>query len=295
MPFFSVIIPTYNRYKALIKAIDSVYSQSYKNYELIVVDDGSTDDTPNIANKYNNSLKYIRQKNSGVSSARNVGILNSDSPFITFLDSDDQWLPKKLEKQHYYIKDNPLILINQTDEIWIRNGKKVNAMKKHRKKGGDIFTNSLELCLVSPSCVAIRRDIFNSYGLFDEDLPACEDYDLWLRITLKEKVGLIKNKLVMKYGGHSDQLSRRYWGMDRFRVYSILKLINNNREGMSPKYLESAINVARKKCEILRVGSLKRGNNEFADNIQKIIECFDDNSYSNIDIERILKKLLNPR
>lgn len=289
MPFFSVIIPSYNRYKILKRAIDSVLSQSFKDYELIVVDDGSTDETRKIPSEYHNLFKYISQANSGVSSARNLGIANSDSPFFAFLDSDDIWLPKKLEEQYCYIKENPNILIHQTDEIWIRNNRRINPKNKHLKKGGDIFISSLDLCMISPSSVVIKRDLFEKYGLFDENLPVCEDYDLWLRITCNEFVGLIKKKMGIKYGGHMSQLSRRYWGMDRFRVYAILKLLKNKRDELKPEYLEKAREAVIRKCNILINGALKRNKDTFVEYIQEIIDCLDRNSYSRINFDCLLR------
>ncbi len=97
-----------------------------------------------------------------------------------------------------------------TDEIWIRNGRRVNARKKHGKKGGWIFQHCLPLCAMSPSSIMIHRDVFTALGGFDERLPACEDYDLWLRITARYPVLFTRQPLIEKYGGHDDQLSRKY-------------------------------------------------------------------------------------
>ncbi len=294
MPYFSVIIPTFNRYISLKKAIDSVLSQTYKDFEILIIDDGSTDETPEIENEYANSIKYIRQENSGVSRARNSGILNSHSPFIAFLDSDDLWLPDKLDEHNSYIQENPHTLIHQTDEIWIRNGRRVNPRKKHIKRSGDIFIDSLDLCLISPSTVVVNRDLIEKYGMFDEKLPVCEDYDLWLRITCNETVGLIEKKLTIKHGGHESQLSGSYPAMDLYRIYAILKLLRDKHDELKSAYLEKARDTVRKKCQIIISGALKRGNKKLTDNIQKIILCLDEHNYNNIDFESLLRESPNP-
>ncbi|MDY6968879.1 MAG: glycosyltransferase family A protein [Spirochaetota bacterium] len=291
MPFFSIIIPTYNRYYTLKKAIESVLTQTFTDFELLIVDDGSTDETSQIEYEYRDSLVYIKQDNRGVSSARNTGIKNSVSPYLAFLDSDDVWIKEKLEKQSEFIRKNPHISINQTDEIWIRNGIRVNPMKKHQKKEGDIFFPSLELCLISPSCVVIKREIFETYGLFDESMPVCEDYDLWLRITEKEYIGLIKEKLVIKYGGHSCQLSKMYWGMDRYRLYSLLKLLKDYETTIDIDRKDRVVDTVKKKCEILLNGASKRGNDNFADILMKIIYYLKNQNYSRRDLEILLEKL----
>lgn len=290
MPFFTVIIPTYNRYNTVKHAIDSVLLQSYKDFEIIVVDDGSVDTTPLIESEYHGLIRYIRQSNHGVSNARNTGIVQSASPYIAFLDSDDLWLPKKLQEQRNFIEENPDIQIHQTDEMWIKNGRRVNPMDKHAKASGDIFLKSLEMCMISPSSVVIKRELFETCGMFDEDLPVCEDYDLWLRVTSREKVGLIKKNLIKKFGGHESQLSRSFWGMDRFRVYSIIKLLKNEGKTIKPEYYLEARNTALAKCRILFNGAGKRGNLEFAGKVSGIIDCLEAEDYNNISLKILVEK-----
>ncbi|MEN8780645.1 MAG: glycosyltransferase, partial [Desulfobacterales bacterium] len=198
----SIIIPTYNRGWIVRDAIDSVLGQTDTDFELVVVDDGSTDRTPEILDSYGDRLRVIRQANQGVSAARNRGIGDSSGPLIALLDSDDIWLPGKLSVQVDFFNKNPAALICQTEEIWIRNGLRVNPGKRHRKPFGMIFEPSLELCLVSPSAVMVRRELFEKVGLFDENLPACEDYDLWLRVGCRFPVHLIDKPLTIKRGGH---------------------------------------------------------------------------------------------
>lgn len=274
MPFFSVIIPVYNRYDQVKRAIDSVLAQTFSDYELIVVDDGSTDLTPGIESLYNGRLRYIRQTNRGVSAARNSGIRHSQAAHITFLDSDDEWNPRKLASHRNFIDNNPEIKIHQCDDIWVRNGKRVNMSSRYRKAGGDIFSRSLELCSISPSSVSMEISLFSTYGLFDEKMPACEDYDLWLRITPFENIGLMDEKLTTRYSGHGGQLSAAFQGMDRFRVYSILKLFDESGERLSPAQRNAAAECALRRIAILKNGAVKRGNSEFAAQLENTANSF---------------------
>ena len=221
----SVVIPTYNRAQLLGRALHSVLKQSCDPDELIVVDDGSTDGTQNLISDRFPDVCYIWQQNRGISSARNRGIAESKHEWIAFLDSDDEWLPQKLECQISKLQQQPSFRLCHTDEIWIRNGKRVNPLQKHRKFDGHIFRRCLPLCVISPSSVIIHRTIFDEVGLFDEALPACEDYDMWLRICAKYPVLFINQQLIKKYGGHQDQLSRKHWGMDRFRIRALEKML----------------------------------------------------------------------
>lgn len=279
MPFFSVIIPTFNRSKTIIRAIESVLSQDFKDFEIIVIDDGSTDSTYTDVKKLNNNLKYIRNPfNIGVSASRNKGIRHCKSPWIAFLDSDDYWLESKLSVQHTFILQNPGIVACQTDEIWIRNGRRVNPKNRHKKPSGDIFSRSLELCLVSPSSVALKRSVFHEIGLFDESLPAAEDYDLWLRLSCRYPVHLIKKNLIVKNGGHNDQLSRKYHGMDKHRIKSIERLIKNGVLKSDQKRL--AMKALSTKCNIYGKGCIKRGKIEEANYYlslpERLISAFQD-------------------
>ena len=133
------------------------------------------------------------------------------------MDSDDAWLNTKIEAQVKELEKTGLQFCH-TEEIWIRNGIRVNQKRKHRKAGGDQFERCIELCCISPSSVLISRNIFDAYGVFDESLPACEDYDLWLRICAFERIAFVDTPQIYKYGGHDDQLSRAYPAMDRFRL-----------------------------------------------------------------------------
>jgi glycosyltransferase involved in cell wall biosynthesis len=252
----SVIIPTYNRASMVVEAVESVLAQEMTNLELIVINDGSTDDTEERLTTYGSRLKYHQQENSGVSAARNRGITLSTAPLIAFLDSDDLWFPSKLQVQHSYMIENPEVHICQTEEIWWRNGRRVNPRKHHQKPSGDIFQSSLELCLVSPSAVMIRRELFENVGSFDEELPMAEDYDLWLRVAVDYPVVLLPEPLVIKRGGHPDQLSARK-GIDRYRIKALVKLLRSGR--LSPKQYDWTWKALQRKCKIYGEGCIKRG------------------------------------
>ncbi len=256
----SVIIPVYNRDTLIKRALDSVLNQTRPADEIVVVDDGSTDATPSVLAGYGDKICAVHQKNKGVSTARNRGIRASTGNWIALLDSDDEWLPDKLSMQETWLKENSGFRICQTDEIWIRRGKRVNPMKKHMKVHGDIFLPSLKRCLVSPSAVLFERRLFEEVGGFDESLPVCEDYDLWLRISLRYPVGLLPDAGIIKYGGHADQLSRSLWGMDRYRVTALEKLLADNPE-LSPDKQIAVLRELIHKLTVLHRGALKRNTN----------------------------------
>ena len=256
----SVIIPTFDRCELLRRALDSVLKQTQKPREIIVVDNGSKDHTYEMVSSLFSNVIYLKEKKKGVSASRNRGISSAKSNWIALLDSDDVWKPEKLEKQIAFNINNPKYRLIHTNEIWYRNNKFLNQLKKHKKSGGDIFKNSLSLCCISPSSTLIKKEIFSDYGYFDESLEVCEDYDMWIRITAKEEVGYIDEPMLIKHGGHSDQLSKKYWGMDRFRIFSLEKNLNSN--WFTKEQRQTVINVLIKKLTILTNGANKRGNKE---------------------------------
>ena len=221
-----------------------------------MVDDGSTDNTREVLDTYGQDIIVLRQANNGVSAARNRGIAEAGGQLVAFLDSDDLWLPRKLSRQVDFFKLNPDAVINQTEEIWIRNGVRVNPKDRHRKPSGMIFERSLGLCLVSPSAVMIQKTLFDAVGVFDENLPACEDYDLWLRIGCRYPVHLIDAPLIIKRGGHGDQLSKAP-GLDRFRIQSLEKIIESGR--LTESQYRAAVYKLQDKCVIYAGGCRKRG------------------------------------
>jgi glycosyltransferase involved in cell wall biosynthesis len=259
----SVIIPSWNRADRLAAALDSVLAQSLAAHEIIVVDDGSTDNTRALLQQHYPGVHYLYQQNSGVSSARNTGIKAACGDWIALLDSDDRWEVSKLERQQQALLAQPGYRLCHCDEIWIRNGKRVNPMKKHAKYGGNIFHHCLPLCVISPSAVMIERSLFDDVGLFDESLPACEDYDLWLRICATWPVLFVDQPLVVKVGGHADQLSRRYWGMDRFRIQALEKILAGGI--LQQQEHAEALQMLQEKLAILIQGAVRRDNHELVD------------------------------
>jgi glycosyltransferase involved in cell wall biosynthesis len=245
----------------IAEAVGSTQAQSFKNFELIVVDDGSTDGTAEKLQRFGAHVRVISRPRGGVATARNQGVKVAGGQYVAFLDSDDLWLPKKLEIQTAFMAKHSEIEISQTEEIWIRNGVRVNPKKKHRKPSGDIFRRSLDLCLVSPSSVMMTKDLFDRAGGFDERFPVCEDYDLWLRIALEHEVALIPTALVVKRGGHPDQLSRSLWGIDRFRVAALRKLL---RSGLDGERRDWAIDALKRKVSIFCQGARNRGREQEA-------------------------------
>ncbi len=257
--YVSVIIPAYNRAWILKEAIESVLKQDYDKCELIVVDDGSTDHTDEILNSYSlksyGMINIIRQEHRGVSAARNAGVAASNGGLIAFLDSDDLWFPGKLTAQVNFFHQNPLAMICQTEETWVRNGKRVNPGKKHKKYSGMIFEKPILLCIVSHSAVMMKHSLFDKIGGFDESLPACEDYDLWLRISCNLPIYLIDQPLITKRGGHQDQLSRQ-WGLDKYRIMALKKLLKTGR--LTDIQYKAVYNVLEQKTAIYAAGCIKR-------------------------------------
>ena len=252
----SVVIPTFNRRQTIGRSIDSVLNQTLFPSEIIVVDDGSTDGTSDYIESNFPSIRLLQQPNKGVSLARNMGIRSSNSDWVALLDSDDEWFPKKLEKQVMTLSQSPDIKFCHTEEIWIRNGVRVNQMKKHQKYGGHIFNKCLDMCRISPSSVLFHQSILDDVGYFDKSLKVCEDYDLWLRITAKFPVLYIDETLIIKYGGHEDQLSRVKDGIESHRIKVLEKLImqkftSDQRNAMLKMLIE--------KLTIFSIGAQKRG------------------------------------
>ena len=272
VPLVSVVIPTFNRWPLVAEAVNSVLAQSHRDCEVIVVDDGSTDATASQLAKLASRLKLFVTERRGVSAARNFGVSQSRGRYIAFLDSDDLWLTRKLERQTRFMDEHPEFHICQTDEIWIRKGVRVNPRAIHQKTSGDIFKRSLELCLVSPSAVMMTRALFDRTGGFDEAFPVCEDYDLWLRISAQHQVALVPDRLTIKRGGHADQLSRSVWGMDRYRILALQKLLRSN---LDRSQQAAAFKMLRQKVAIVAAGARKRGREQDAQSLEAMVAEFE--------------------
>ena len=253
----SVVIPAYNRKPLLRRALLSVSAQTRPADEVWVVDDGSTDGTEAMVAAEFPAVEYVYQENRGVSAARNRGIEAASGEWIALLDSDDEWTPEKLERQLSAIDSEPSYKVCHCDEIWVRNGVRVNPRQRHRKSGGWIFRRCLPLCAISPSAVVIHRSVFESVGLFDETMPACEDYDLWLRVCSRMPVLYVDEPLVVKYGGHEDQLSSSVPALDRYRIEALERIVAAGVLNDGDR--QAALRVLAEKLTVYAAGAEKRG------------------------------------
>lgn len=271
--YISVVIPTFNRPHTLKRAVASVLKQTYTPEEIWIIDDGSTDDTTRLIASFQEKyppLYGLKTTRKGVSHARNVGIQRSQAPWVAFLDSDDEWRPEKLERQVDLLSKRPDLKIIHGEEIWIRKGRRVNPKQKHQKSGGWIFERCLPLCMISPSAVMIHQTVFDEIGRFDETLPVCEDYDLWLRISLKYEIGFIEEPIIFKFGGHDDQLSRKYVAMDYWRIIAMHRLAEQQK--FSPAQKKTLAKELCRKAEILLAGYQKHDNLSDHDEIEAIYQ-----------------------
>ncbi len=276
MPLVSVIIPTYNRVYILHKAIESVLSQTFKDIELIVIDDASTDGTSELVKSYAKKSKipviyWKNKKRLGPAASRNKGIKLAKGRFIAFLDSDDWFLPEKLEKQVKFFQQNLSYYLVQTEERWYKQGKRIFPKRIHRKAKGYFFHRAVRLCVVSMSTVMIKRELFKEVGLFDPTFPVCEDYEFWLRVSLKFPVGLIEEELVEKDGGRPDQLSATK-GLDYYRTLALIKIFKNCFSELTPEQKLLLYREACRKFRIFFKGALKYGNLAKAFELKKIFE-----------------------
>ncbi len=256
-PSVSVVIPTFNRCRLLRRAVASVLAQTQPTDEIIVVDDGSTDGTREMVAEQFPAAIYRFQPNAGVSAARNRGIRVAAGQWIAFLDSDDEWRPAKLERQLAALERHPDYLLCHCDEIWYRAGRRVNPGRRHKKAGGWIFDRCLPLCAISPSAALVRRSVFDEVGLFDESLEACEDYDFWLRFCARFPVLYVDEPLVIKHGGREDQLSASVWGLDRYRIRALEKILDSGVLDVDARRV--AEGTLRRKIDVYAAGAAKRG------------------------------------
>jgi len=269
----SVVIPVYNRPNKIRRALDSVLKQSYSPGEIVVTDDGSSDETAGILEDYHRCHPEVlhvfqHRENRGVSAARNTAIKQASGDWIALLDSDDEWWPHKLERQVEYHRKHRELKVFQCNEVWYRNEVRVNKRDKHQKHSGQFFVHALKLCLVTSSATLVHRSVFQDIGYFDTSFPACEDYDFWLRVLVKYPVGLLDEPLMNRYSGHADQLSSRFWGMDRWRVRAMEKHLNST---LPDEWKEALYRELIAKLEVLHQGAEKRGKPSASAYQRKII------------------------
>lgn len=278
-PAISVIIPNFNRRHIIGRALDSVLLQTLPALEIIVVDDGSTDQSGEFLEREYPDIRLLTQEHKGVSAARNLGIRAAQGEWLALLDSDDAWLKEKLALQYKAVKQNDTCKVVHTNEIWMRNNSPLSQKSKHRKYGGYIYQHCLPLCVMSPSSIMIHQDVFDDIGFFDENLPVCEDYDLWLRICSHYPVLFLEQALIIKYGGHHDQLSRQYWGMDRYRIRALAKILKTAE--LDPDDHKATIEMMLNKIELFLKGARKHRNNEFFDEFKSLKSDYSSTSIVN--------------
>ena len=272
MTSVSVILPTYNRADFLKRSVESVLAQTYPHFELFIVNDGSSDCTEQTLSPYfqDSRVSYIFTKNKGVSHARNFALPHTRGEWVAFLDSDDEWLPEKLKTQVQHIEAHPNHQIIHCNELWRRNGQPLSQLKKHQKFGGRIFDKCVPLCVISPSAVMIHKSCFNNTPAFREDFEVCEDYELWLRLTSRYEVGFIDQPLLIKHGGHSDQLSTKYKAMDHWRVLALKEHLNSS--WLNDRERQLVRDTFEKKCHILIKGYKKHGHVKKAQDIEDLLQ-----------------------
>ena len=266
----SVVIPCFNRAHTIERAIQSVLDQTSPVDEIIVVDDGSSDGSAVLISRRFPNVLLLQQENQGVSKARNLGIEKARNEWIGLLDSDDSWLPQKIELIRQARHRHGDYVLYHSDEIWIRNGIRVNPMNKHRKSGGWIFDRCLPLCAISPSASVIKKSTLIELGGFDETFPACEDYDLWLRLCHRYPVFYLEEALITKYGGHPDQLSGQFVAMDQFRIRALHQLLKQNTLDNDQRIAVLAMLAI--KLDILLKGARKHDNQQLLDEFQPLQE-----------------------
>jgi glycosyltransferase involved in cell wall biosynthesis len=246
----------------LVEAVASVLGQSHSPYELIVVDDGSSDGTQAwLAAR--DDLRAIHQAHTGMpGQVRNRGIEEASGELIAFLDSDDLWRPGKLEHQLAAVgAGGPPV--QHTRELWLRDGVEVSQSRQRHSRVGDLFAESLRKCVIGPSTVLLPRTVLQATGRFREDLEVAEDYELWLRITARYRVGFLDEPLAIKRAGHGDQLSERHGHIELFRLTALQDLLAGGWQ-LGPAQRVAAYQELARKCRIYAAGCAKRQRSDEA-------------------------------
>ena len=260
MNAIAVIVPVFNRASLAERALRSVRKQSLAAAEFVVVDDGSSEAMDALrADVLSGGGRWITlPENRGPAAARNAGVAETSSPWITFLDSDDEWASWKLERQLAWHQSHPDMRISQAQDQWFRKGEAILRPSHWQMQEGDLFAESVERCSITPSAVMLHRTIWDELGGFDERFRVCEDYELWLRLTREYPVGLVGGEpFVRRHGGRPDQLSSITPAMDRHRIAALLELLDSG--SLSPSQQDHVLRGIKEKATILAAGAAKRG------------------------------------
>jgi glycosyltransferase involved in cell wall biosynthesis len=227
-PTVSVVIPAYNAARFLPEAIESVLQQSYRDFEIVVVDDGSTDSTEAVLRSYRDRLTYFRQTNRGAAGARNQGIKLARGRYVAFLDADDRWMPGKLAEQVAVLNsDSGVGLVCSDVEVVSEAGDPLPSFLADKQNAsGNVFNLLLRSSFILTSSVLVRRKCVLEVGLFDESLPVSEDLDLWLRIAYRWKVQVLPHTTVIRRK-HREALSSDPSRFTVCRVKVLSKLLAN--------------------------------------------------------------------
>jgi glycosyltransferase involved in cell wall biosynthesis len=270
LPLVSIILPTYNCAAFLSHSIGSILAQTYNSYEIIVVDDGSTDNTKEVLYPFIQRIKYIRlEQNKGLPMARNIGISSAQGKYIAFIDADDLWLPEKLQTDIEYFETHPEVSMVYSKHINMdEKGNDLNGNTKRQLPSGNIFTQLFsEQNFIITSSVVVRKEIFETTGLFDEQLFNCQDWDMWLRIAFHFQVAGIGKPLV-KYRHNPHSLSKNRNNVLKYQKMVIDKIYNKFKDkenGIHEKLYKKrlASHYAKAGRYYLRIGNKNRANENF--------------------------------
>ncbi len=309
----SVVIPVYDRPELLAEAVASVLAQTIVPLEIVVVDDGSSVpvDATTLAEAARDLMErgwtvqgligrssaaphadgfaaagrasadepqpeliVVRLPHSGFpGKARNAGVEAARGGLIAFLDSDDLWMPARLERQLACLKAKAGTRLVHTRELWLREGREVSQSGQVHARLGDVFADSLRKCVIGPSTVLIEKSLLAELGGFREDIEVAEDYELWIRLAAREMVGYVDEKLVVKRAGGWDQLSEKYGMIEGFRIAALEAIVASS--ALPPSRMEAARAELSRKYRVFAAGARKRGRNAEADDLERKADALD--------------------
>ncbi|MHC4139756.1 MAG: glycosyltransferase family 2 protein [Planctomycetota bacterium] len=241
MPTVSVIIHTYNNEKFIAETVESVLNQTYKDYEIIVVDDGSVDGTRDALLPYMQEIRYHYKENGGIASAKNAGMALSKTEFIAFLDHDDLWVPDKLKLQIEYFNKNPQVGLVYAKYTTFRDGKELRT-KPEKGYSGWVFKELLSKSFIQTSTVIVKKECLDAVGPYDESLSLGDEYDMFLRISKKFQCGFV-DKGLTRYRIHDTNASNNDFLFDKENLGVYKKIYSNftDLDGIEKKILKKRI------------------------------------------------------